>query len=50
MIYDIQCPICKEHYFGKTKLCFVTIFEEYGIRYDKEMFQHLKFFNSFEES
>ena len=29
IIYDIQCPACKEH-IGKTDRCFVTRLDEHG--------------------
>ena len=41
IIYDIQCPACKEHYIGKTDRCFVTRLDEHGSRHDQPMFQHL---------
>ena len=41
IIYDIQCPACKEHYIGKTSRCFVTRIDEHGSRHDQAMFQHL---------
>ena len=41
IIYDIQCPACKEHYIGKTDRCFVTRIDEHGSRHDQKMFQHL---------
>ena len=25
IIYDIQCPACKEHYIGKTDQCFLLV-------------------------
>ena len=30
IIYDIQCPACKEHYIGKTDRCFVLLLDEHG--------------------
>ena len=41
IIYDIQCPACKEHYIGKTDRCFVTRLDEHGSRHDQRMSQHL---------
>ena len=41
IIYDIQCPACKEHYIDKTDRCFVTRLDEHGSRHDQPMFQHL---------
>ena len=41
ILYDIQCPACKEHYIGKTDQCFVTRLHEHGSRHDQSMFQHL---------
>ena len=41
IIYDIQCPACKEHYIGKTDRCFVTRLDEHGSQHDHPMFQHL---------
>ena len=41
MIYDIQCPACKERHIGKTNSCFVTCLDEHGSRHGQPMFQHL---------
>ena len=38
IIYDIQCPTCKEHYIGKTNRCLVTRLDEHGIRHGEPMF------------
>ena len=49
IIYDIQCPACKEHYTGKTYRCFVTHLDEHGSRHDRSMFQHLVNYQQFLE-
>ena len=49
IIYDIQCPACKEHYIGKTYRCFVTRLDEHGSRHDQPIFQHLVNFQQFLE-
>ena len=41
IIYDNQCPACKEHYVGKTDRWFVTRLDEHGSRHDQPIFQHL---------
>ena len=41
IIYDIQCPACKEHCIGKADRCFVTRLDEHGSRHDQPIFQHL---------
>ena len=40
IIYDSQCPACKEIYIGKTDRCFVTCLDEHGSRDDQPMLQH----------
>ena len=41
IVYDIQCPACKEHYIGKTHRNFVTHLDELGSHYDQSMHRHL---------
>ena len=41
IIYDIQCPACKEHYIDKTDWRFVTRLDGNEARHDQVMFQHL---------
>ena len=40
IVYDIQCPACKEHYTSKTDRCFVICLDEHGSRHDQPMFQY----------
>ena len=30
IVYDIQCPACKQHYIGKTDQCFANHLDEHG--------------------
>ena len=41
IVYDIQCPACKQRYIGKTDQCFANRLDEHGSRHDQPMFQHL---------
>ena len=40
IVFDIQCPACKEHCIGKTDRYFVTRLDEHGSRHDQPIFQH----------
>ena len=41
IIYNIQCPACKEHYIAKSNRCLVTDLHEHGSWHDQAMLQHV---------